>query len=103
MAGELIANAIRYTESGAAGGTVSVRVDAEGERVRVEVLDLGGAVTAPRVGGGVRGGGGRAGAAAGGGAFRALGGRGVRGGLEDVVRGGPLNGDLGACPLWPPG
>lgn len=44
LSGELAANAVRHTASGA-GGTFSVSVLAEAGRVRVEIHDLGSATT----------------------------------------------------------
>ncbi|WP_202638021.1 ATP-binding protein [Bailinhaonella thermotolerans] len=48
MAGELIANAIRHSDSGRPGGMVFVGMRATEDGLRVEVLDLGGAGTIPR-------------------------------------------------------
>ncbi|GII80990.1 ATP-binding protein [Sphaerisporangium rufum] len=41
LAGELMGNAVRHSDSGRPGGTVEVRVFADGTRVRVEVGDEG--------------------------------------------------------------
>ncbi|MEO3808328.1 ATP-binding protein [Sphaerisporangium sp. B11E5] len=49
LAGELVANAVKYSESGRRlGGAVRLRVFDDGETVRVEVVDEGSAESAPR-------------------------------------------------------
>lgn len=49
MVGELVGNAVRYTASGQAGGSVTAMVGWGPDRVRVSITDDGGAVTRPRL------------------------------------------------------
>ncbi|WP_169807986.1 ATP-binding protein [Actinomadura hibisca] len=50
MASEVLTNAVRYTASGQANGSIAVLVQASAGRLRVTVRDDGHATTLPRVG-----------------------------------------------------